>query len=173
MNRRRRKTVTGAVALALAAFTLATVAPKASAEAPAGQMTWALHFTPAPTLLEPAETPGLITPFMFLYALHDALVKPMPGKSMAPSLAESWSMSPDGLVYEFVLRKGVKFHNEEPVTAEDVKFSFDRYHGTAHDLLKSRVEGIDIVDARHIRFRLKEPWPDFRSEEHTSELQSR
>jgi ABC-type transport system substrate-binding protein len=41
----------------------------------------------------------------FLYALHDALLKPMPGKSMAPAPAESWSMSPDGLVYEFVLRK--------------------------------------------------------------------
>ena len=98
MNRHRRQIVTGAVALALAAFTLAIVAPKARAgradapvgraDAPAGQMTWALHFTPAPTLLEPAETPGLITPFMFLYALHDALVKPMPGKIMAPSLAE-------------------------------------------------------------------------------------
>ena len=103
MNRRRRQVVTGAVALTLATFTHAIVAPKGRADAPAGradapagQMTWALHFTPAPTLLEPAETPGLVTPFMFLYALHDALLKPMPGKSMAPSLAESWSMSPDG-----------------------------------------------------------------------------
>src|SRR2546428_10486695 len=99
MNRRRRKTVTGAVALALAAFTHATVAPKARADAPAGQMTWALHFTPAPTLLEPAETPGLLTPFMFLSALHDALVKPMPAKSRAPSLAPPCSMAPDGLAY--------------------------------------------------------------------------
>jgi ABC-type transport system substrate-binding protein len=123
MNRRRRPIVIAAVAVILAAFTHATGAPSARAEAPGGQMTWALHFTPAPTLLEPAETPGLITPFMFLYALHDALLKPMPGKSMAPSLAESWSVSPDGLVYEFVLRKAVKFHNDEPVTAEDVKFS--------------------------------------------------
>ena len=94
--------------------------------APDGQLTWALHFTLAPTLFEPAETPGLITPFMILYALHDALVKPMPGKSMAPSLAEAWTASSDGLVYDFVLRKGVKFHNGDPVTADDVKFSFER-----------------------------------------------
>ena len=111
MNRRRRQIVAGAVALTLAVCILAVAAPEGGADAPAGQMTWALHFTPAPTLLEPAETPGLITPFMFLYALHDALLKPMPGKTMAPSLAESWSMSADGLVYEFVLRKGVRFHN--------------------------------------------------------------
>src|SRR5262252_3061585 len=91
-----------------------------------GQLTWAVHFTLAPTLFEPAETPGLITPFMILYALHDAMLKPMPGMSMAPSLAESWSTSSDGLVYEFVLRKGARFHNGEAVTAEDVSFSFER-----------------------------------------------
>ena len=48
-------------------------------------------------------------------------MKPMPGQAMAPSLAESWTVSRDGLTYEFVLRKGVKFHNGDPVTAEDVK----------------------------------------------------
>ncbi|MGH6689252.1 MAG: hypothetical protein ACREF4_01030, partial [Gammaproteobacteria bacterium] len=89
------------VALILAVLVVGvSVREAAAADAPAGQLTWALHFTPAPALIEPAETPGLITPFMFLYALHDAMLKPMPGKSMAPSLAESWSVSPDGLVYE-------------------------------------------------------------------------
>ena len=55
-----------------------------------------------------------------LVALHDALVKPMPGQRMAPSLAESWSESADKLQYEFKLRKGLKFHNGDPFTAEDV-----------------------------------------------------
>src|SRR5437870_8363722 len=55
-----------------------------------------------------------------LYALHDALVKPMPGNAWAPSLAESWTGSKDGLTYEFVLRKGVRFHNGDPLSAEDV-----------------------------------------------------
>ena len=90
-------------------------------------MTWGVHISLAPTWFDPAEAPGIITPFMIYYALHDALVKPMPGQRMAPSLAESWSASPDGLVYEFILRKGVKFHNGELVTPEDVKFSFERY----------------------------------------------
>src|SRR5262247_4094580 len=115
MNRRTRQLAAGVLALSLAASTYLAAAPASHAEAPSGQMTWALHFTLAPTLFEPAETPGLITPFLTLYALHDALVKPMPGKVMTGSLAESWTTSPDGLVYEFTLRKGVTFHNGEPV----------------------------------------------------------
>jgi peptide/nickel transport system substrate-binding protein len=63
---------------------------------------------------------------VFLYALHDALIKPMPGGDMFPALAESWKESPDALVYEFRLRDGLRFHNGDPFTAVDVKFSFHR-----------------------------------------------
>ena len=129
--------------------------------APEGQLTWAVHVSLAPTWFDPAETPGIITPYMILYAIHDALVKPMPGNAMAPSLAESWTASPDGRTYEFSLRKGVTFHNGEPVTADDVKFSFDRYRGAAAKTLKERVAAVDVVDPRHVRFRLKAPWSDF------------
>jgi peptide/nickel transport system substrate-binding protein len=139
---------------------LLTAAPPAAA-APEGQMLWAVHVSLAPTWFDPAETPALITPFMVLYGLHDALVKPMPGNAMAPSLAESWSAAKDGLSYEFVLRKGVKFHNGEPVTAEDVKFSFERYKGAAARTLKERVAAVEVVDPARVRFRFKNPWPDF------------
>src|SRR5262245_63691569 len=91
---------------------------------PDGQLTVAFDASIAPTFLDPAETPGLGTPFVFLYALHDALIKPLPGNDMAPCLAESWKESPDGLVYEFKLREGLRFHNGDPFTADDVKFSF-------------------------------------------------
>lgn len=94
---------------------------------PAGSMTWALHATITPTWFDPAETPGIITPFMFLYTLHDALTKFMPGNLMGPSLAESWTVSPDGLVYTAKLRPGLTFHDGDPFTAEDVQFSFERY----------------------------------------------
>ena len=53
------------------------------------------------------------------------------------------------------------FHNGEPVTAEDVKFSFERYRGAAHELMKKRVAAVETPDPRHVRFKLKEPWPDF------------
>jgi len=124
-------------------------------------MTWAVHISLAPTWFDPAETSGIITPFMLLYALHDALVKPMPGNPMAPSLAESWSATPDGLGYEFILRKGVRFHNGDPVTADDVKFSFERYRGTAASTYKARIAAVDVVDPQRVRFRFKQPWPDF------------
>jgi peptide/nickel transport system substrate-binding protein len=139
---------------------LVAVTPGASRAAPEGQITWGVHVTLAPTWFDPAEAPGLLTPYMLFYALHDALVKPMPGRAAAPSLAESWTASPDGLVYEFVLRKGARFHNGEPVTAADVKFSFDRYRGVGAGLLKERVQRVDVDGAR-VRFRLTRPWPDF------------
>src|SRR6185436_10578574 len=98
---------------------------------------------------------------MILYALHDALVKPMPDKAMAASLAESWSTSADGLVHEFVLRSGAKFHTGEPVTADDVKFSFERYRGISAKVLKEKVAAVETPDAGRVRFRLKQPWADF------------
>jgi peptide/nickel transport system substrate-binding protein len=140
---------------------LALLGPAPATATPDGQLTWAVHVSLAPTWFDPAETSGIITPYMMLYALHDAMVKPMPGQPLAPSLAESWTASPDGLVYEFVLRRGVKFHNGDPLTAEDVKFSLERYRGAAHKTLKERVAAIEIPDAGRVRIRLKEPWPDF------------
>src|SRR5690242_14989700 len=90
----------------------------AAAEAPSGQMTLVYNISIVPRWFDPSESEGLVTPFIFYYAIHDALVKPMPGNPAAPCLAESWSASPDGLAYEFVLRRNVRFHNGEPVTAD-------------------------------------------------------
>ena len=126
-----------------------------------GQMTWALHVTVVPSWFDPAETQALITPYMVLYALHDALLKPMPDHAMFPSLATTWSESADGLTYDFTLRQGVTFHNGDPFTAEDVRFSFARYKGAGAGDLHTRVQTVEIVDAHHVRFRLHEPWPDF------------
>jgi len=147
--------------VALAVLLLSPFAAAPAAAAPEGTLTWGLHVTLVSKWLDPADTEAFINPFMVLYAVHDALVKPMPGGDNTPSLAESWTVSKDGLTYEFVLRKGVKFHNGDPLTAEDVKFSFDRYRGASAKLLKDRVREVQIVDPGRIRFILKEPWPDF------------
>src|SRR5215467_13154544 len=145
-----------------AALAGAGILPATGAAAqPQGQLTWGVHTTLAPTWFDPAETSGIVTPYMVMYAVHDAVLKPMPDRPLAPSLAESWTSSEDALSYAFVLRPGAKFHNGEEVTAEDVKFSFERYRGAAHKLLKERVAAIEIADSRHVRFQLKQPWPDF------------
>src|SRR3982075_1711838 len=128
---------------------------------PEGQLIIAFDASIAPTFLDPAETPGIGTPFVFLYPLHDALIKPLPGNDMAPCLAESWTESPDGLVYEFKLREGLRFHNGDPFTAEDVRVSFQRYRGASAKLLHDRVKAVDIIDFHRIRFVLHAPWPDF------------
>jgi peptide/nickel transport system substrate-binding protein len=135
--------------------------PGAALGAPEGTMTWALHVTIAPTWLDPADTPGVLTPFLFLYTLHDALIKPMPGNLMAPCLAESWAVSPDGLVYTFRLRQGLTFHNGDPFTAEDVRFSFERYKGAAAKELQAKVKAVNVAGPHTVEFHLKEPWPDF------------
>jgi peptide/nickel transport system substrate-binding protein len=126
---------------------------------PEGEMRFALYVTVAPAWLDPGEAvPDNLTPFWIMYALHDALVKPMPGNGMANSLAESWSVSEDGLTYEFNLRKGLKFHNGDSFTAEDVAFSFRRAKGVQ---LQEKVKQVVIVDPYTVRFVLREPWPDF------------
>ena len=154
------RSLTTRVVIALVTLILAASAGPAVA-APEGTMTWGVHITLASRWLDPGETEGIATPFMVLYALHDALVKPMPAGFYTPSLAESFALSKDGLTYEFVIRKGAKFHNGDPVTAADVKFSFERYKGAGVKILKERVREIQVVDPGRVRFHLKEPWPDF------------
>jgi peptide/nickel transport system substrate-binding protein len=154
------------VLVASIAVMITSTPPRAAAQAaagagPDGQMTWAVHITLAARWLDPAENEGAVTPFMVFYALHDALLKPMPSGPSAPSLAESWSATPDGLVYEFVLRNGVRFHNGERLTGDDVKFSFERYRGASAQLLKQKVKEVRVVDPRRVQFHLREPWPDF------------
>src|SRR5256712_2446067 len=149
------------VVIVVVAFVLGVPAVGSAADAPVGTMTWGVHITLASRWLDPGETEGISTPFMVIYALHDALVKPIPSGFYTPSLAESFTQSKDGLTYEFVVRKGAKFHNGEPVTAADVKFSFERYKGAGAKILKERVREVQAVDPGRVRFHLKEPWPDF------------
>ena len=145
-------------ALLIAALLLVTVPTTSLAQArpapkPEGEMRWALYVTLAPAWFDPGEVgSSFLTPFWVLYAMHDALVKPMPGNLMAPSLAESWTVSADQKTYDFKLREGLKFHNGDPFTAEDVKFSFQR--SKVGKVLKDRVRDVEIVSPARVRFHL-------------------
>src|SRR5262245_9978593 len=147
------------IASLLAVLALSVTSPARAAEP--GTLTIGVHVTLVNRWLDPGEAEGLITPFMVFYVLHDALVKPMPGNLNAPGLAESWTVSKDGLTYEFVIRKNAKFHNGDPVTAEDVKFTYDRYKGSGAKLFKEKVKEVQVVAPNKVRIVLKEQWPDF------------
>jgi peptide/nickel transport system substrate-binding protein len=147
--------------LGISAATLIAAPPRHARAAPTGRLTVASHVSLAPTWFDPAETSGIITPFMLMYAMHDALMKAMPEGPRAPCLAESWKMDSDGRAYDFVLRPNVRFHNGDTMTAEDVKFSLERYRDASAKQIKDRVAGVDIHDDRRFTIRLKEPWPDF------------
>ena len=157
----KRNVRRGIVSTAIGALLLASglLGETAAQPKPEGEMRWALYVTLAPAWFDPAEATGLLTPFWVLYAIHDALVKPLPGNPMAPSLAESWTVSPDHRVYDFKLREGLKFHNGDPFTAEDVKFSF--YRSKGFKILREKVREVEIVGAHRVRFHMHEPWPDF------------
>jgi ABC-type transport system substrate-binding protein len=126
------------------------LAAPAAKDEPSGQMTWAVHVTIAPTWFDPAETPGNITPFMLMYALHDAMFKPMPNSSMAPSLVTQWHQSTDGLTYDFQLRQGVTFHNGDPVTAQDYVDTWNwtalGSHGAILNFFFERFEGYEELN---------------------------
>src|SRR5438128_10425696 len=112
--------------LVLCALLAGGVLDDASAEPkPDGEMRWALYVTLSPVWFDPGEFQGL-TAFWVLYAIHDALVKPMPGNLMTPSLAESWTVSADQRAHEFKLREALRLHNGDAFTAEAVKLRFIR-----------------------------------------------
>jgi len=158
----QRSRVRPALGSILAAVIVAGISASIlAAPAPAGRVVIAWHVTISPSWFDPSTAPPQITPFGMLYAIHDALVRPYPGQKMGPSLAESWEESEDGLTYQFKLRPGLQFHNGDPVTTEDVKFSFERYQGAGAQTLKDHVREIEIVDPQNLRFHLKAPWPDF------------
>ena len=144
--------------VAMLVILLMTAAPAFAAD---GELRYGLHVTLAARWLDPAETEAFSTPFMVLYAVHDALVKPMPAGMQTSSLAESWQEARDHLSYTFTLRRNAKFHDGSPVTAEDVKFSFERYKGASATLLKEKVRDVQVLGPTQVRFVLRDPWPDF------------
>jgi len=142
------------------ALLVAIATPSRAAE-PAGEVTVSFHVTLAPALVRSLHRPAPDHALRGDVRDPRCAGAPAAGQKIGASLAESWTESRDGLVYEFRLRRGLRFHNGDPITAEDVKFSFDRYNGAGARELRARVRQLDVVDPLTVRFTLKEPWPDF------------
>jgi peptide/nickel transport system substrate-binding protein len=131
------------------------------AASPKGVLKGVIHFSPSADWLDPSQPSFGGSGLFWLYLFHDALLKPMPGGLQTPCLAESWNISPDYRVYEFKLRRGVKFHNGDEMTAEDVLFSISRYKGVAAKQIKDRIEKVEAVSPYLVRVSFKTPFPNF------------
>lgn len=100
-----------------------------------------------------------------LFNVFEGLVKPDSQGNIIPAVASEYVMSNEGKTYTFTLREGIKFHNGELVTAEDVKYSLDKCadttNGTPLVAAFSNIEEVKIVDASTIEVNLKESDGDF------------
>ncbi len=134
---------------------------KVLAAPPQGILKQAIHWSLSADWMDPATASFPIPAFHPMYLFHDALLKATPEGLYGPSLAESWTASPDARVYEFKLRRGVKFHNGDPMTAEDVIFSFWRYKAAQAKFLHGKTEKVEAVNPHLVRFHFKEPFPEF------------
>ena len=141
MRTRRASAVVALLALVIGLLILDATAQ----DKPAGEMVLAWHVTIAPAWFDPIDTPAQITPYGALHRCTTRLVRPLPGEKMGNSLAQSWTESPDGLVNEFKLREGLKFHNGDPFTSEDVRFSFERYRGVGANELHAKVKAVEVA----------------------------
>src|SRR5216683_5342368 len=155
----------GLLAVAVILIAVASTAIPFSSPAGAaakGKIVLAWHAGFASRWLDPQEHDGTATPDNFFTAIHDALIKNQ-GTQLYdhPALAERFTIAPDARSATFTLRRGIKFHNGDPVTPQDVKFSYESYRGALGSAFKAKTEAVDIVDRRTVRFRFKEPFLDF------------
>ena len=101
----------------------------------------------------------------FLFNIFEGLVKPDADGNFVNALASDYEVSDDAKVYTFTLRDGVKFHNGQAVTAEDVKYSIERCADTSNgDPLVSAysiIESVNILDDKTVEIRLSEPNTEF------------
>lgn len=118
-----------------------------------------LPFQLSPRYFDPTETANG-TYFAILYAVHDALVR-LDDQGARPSLAESVTSNADLTEITYRLRPGLTFHNGDPLTADDVRFSLEHYSGTSADAFKSRIAAIETPDELTVVVRLHSPWPDY------------
>lgn len=158
----RRTAIKGTSAL-IAAATLASGQGSAFAQEPSSGGTLVVAYNADPEILDPHRTTALIAGRAFAITNEQLVTRDYEG-NFAPGLAESWEISEDGLTYTFTLRQGVKFHSGKDMTAEDVKYTFERWKGleaspTAY--LIDAVESIEASDSHTVVFSMSEPYNIF------------
>ncbi|MFN9775005.1 MAG: ABC transporter substrate-binding protein, partial [Burkholderiales bacterium] len=150
-------------AVALFAVALAASAP-ASAQV-RGKDAVVMAMALEPTGLDPTTAAAASIGEIVHYNVLETLVRIREDGSVAPLLAEKWTVSPDARTFTFELKKGVKFHNGEPFSAETVRYAFERA-AAADSTNKDKqtyaaIEAIRVTDPHVVAIRLKGNNPDF------------
>jgi peptide/nickel transport system substrate-binding protein len=157
-----RRTLLKSATLALALPAPAVRRIHAAEIMPNGKMVLAWHTNIAARWLDPQQHDGTASPDNFVMALHDALIKNFREvKYDHPALAEKFDFAEDAKSATFRLRPGLKFHDGSPVTAADLKWSYEHYHGAWSDVLKAKTDGVELLPDDGVRFDFKDPFPDF------------
>ena len=126
-----------------------------------GTLTVAMHFALDPGWLDPLEHSYAITQQMYDYLVHDTMIKPMPYGYVTYGLAEQAEFAADFRRAAFRLRPGLRFHDGQPLTTADVKWTYEKFKGAYASLFHEKLDHIQIVDDRTIVFHFKEPFIDF------------
>ena len=157
-----RRRVLQTAALAAGAATFPNVNMSRAAGATDSHMTLAWHTNIAPRWLDPLQHDGSATPDNFLMVVHDALIKNYKTQLYDHlSLADQFEFAEDARSATFRLRDGVKFHDGSAVTPDDVKWTYDNYHGAWAQVLHDATDTVKIVDKRTVQFDFKKPFFDF------------
>ena len=118
----------------------------------------------APTLNSMMNPSVAVMPYMAPVFNGLVMIDPTQGEvgveKVVPALAEKWTVSSDGRIYTFFLRKGIRFHDGQPFTAKDAKYSLDFFADPAKSALASLVgmmDKVEVVDNYTIKVFLKYP----------------
>jgi peptide/nickel transport system substrate-binding protein len=140
------------------------LAGAALAQTPKHGGTLTYSYNPEPTALSTVATTAVPTALASTKIFESLLEYEGPSLEPKPGLAESWTVSKDHLTYTFKLRHGVKWHDGQPFTSADVKFSVEKIILPLHSRGKvqfGNVSGIDIPDPFTVVFKLEKPVPFF------------
>lgn len=115
-----------------------------------------------PTSLDPSQTKDLVT-WMFMYNVSDSLLYfNWETQEYEPAIATEWSASDDGLEYTFTIREGVKFHNGDTMTVDDVVFSLNRAIASSFTAQTNGcIDKFEKIDDTHMKAVLKYAYAPF------------
>src|SRR5690348_4148178 len=152
----------------LLALLLATALPAAPAVAQVPRDVLVVGMEAEPPGLDPGQALGLHTLRVTAEIFETLVATRQDSTEVIPGLAESWTTLPDGMVWTFKLRRGVRFHDGTPLDAAAVKFTFDRVIDPAHPHAKSgkwsfvtgylsSVKSVEVLDPQTVQLQLKYP----------------